>query len=116
MFEGQYLHYSKEDGASNVILSPWMPRQADNATFTIETLQDGGAGLEVGILTKNSEDAGDGGTPVGSAITAGASGTVDETYTGLLKEMVRYQFTISGSAGGEFILFRMLSPIWRNSA
>lgn len=113
MFEGQYLHYSSVAEASNKILSPWFPRQGDNLTVSVERIQNGGAGLKVSVLTKNSEDPGDG-TAVGVAIVNSAEGVDSEEYTGLVEELVRYEFEVTGSAG-QFVLFRMLSPIWRNS-
>ena len=79
--------------------------------------------IKVEVFTKNQEDVGDGsnadsgGSPTN--ITASAVGrTTTEWYsTGTvgLKEMVRYRFTITGTDVSDWVLFRMLSPIWFNA-
>jgi hypothetical protein len=117
MFEAQLLLAGPSEGDQYKVFSPWFPRQGDNATFTIETVeQNGNPTLSVSAFTKNSEDAGDGsdadgGTSLTASTTAGERDS--DTWAQKFKELVRYEFTITTSSGsGEWILFRMLPPVW----
>ena len=115
MFEAQLL--AAVSGTTYKVFSPWFPRQGDNAIYSIETVeQDGSPQLTVHAFTKNSEDAGDGldasgGTSLSASATPGD--TDSDTWAQTLKELVRYEFTIKTTSGaGEWILFRMLPPVW----
>jgi len=103
------------------VFSPWFPRGGDILRATGELVQDGGATVTIRVFTKNSEDTGDG-VDVNPDTTIGLSGSdtretaewkVNTTSQGAggLEELVRYQFTVTGSAG-TWILLRMLSPVW----
>ena len=116
MFEAQLL--IAKDTVSYEVFSPWFPRQGDDAKFTVETIDsDGGPVLTVSAYTKSSETVGNGTTAAGGP-TMTASGTaganIDADWVGNLNELVRYHFEISGDAG-DWILFRMLPPVWFDS-
>ncbi len=111
MFQGQYLWTNEANGES--FYSPWMPRQADNVTMTLDLMQAMGAKLKVELITKSLETAGDG-TTVGATISL--QGTPNE-YTATasgVNELVRYKFTVDADVdetiGG--VLFRMLDLLW----
>jgi len=116
MFEAQLL--IAKDTVNYEVFSPWFPRQGDDAKFTIETIdQDGEPSLDVSVYTKSSETVGNGTITAGGAtmtasLTAGAN--IDADWAGILNELVRYHFEISGNAG-DWILFRMLPPVWFDS-
>jgi hypothetical protein len=111
-------------GAGIKMYSPWFPRQADHVGVTLEVLQINGATIGVMLFTKNSEDRGDGknadsaGGPTN--INANAVGrTTQEWYSsGTIapEEMVRYRFEVTGTVPSDWVLFRMLAPIWFNAA
>lgn len=116
MFEAQLLF---ED---SVVLGPWFPRQADWVRLTLDVVAIAAATIKVELFTKSMEDPGDGsnadsaGTP--TAITATATGrttTEWKSATVGLKELCRYKFTVTGSGEGEWVLFRMLAPVWFDS-
>jgi hypothetical protein len=112
MFEAQLL-IAKGDGNDYSVFSPWMPRGGDNLTATLEVIERDSATLTVRVFTKNSEDVGAGSdADVSKTISGGAAGRSDETWSGVLKELVRYKFTVSSETAGQWILFRMLSPVW----
>jgi hypothetical protein len=112
MFEAQLLIVKS---SAYKIFSPWFPRQGDNAMFTVETVkQNGSPTLSVKAFTKNSEDTDDGtATTGGPTLTASATagGRDTDTWSQNLEETVRYEYEISGDAG-DWILFRMLPPVW----
>jgi hypothetical protein len=120
MFDAQLLFPGAVPATGIKILGPWFPKQGDHARITLEVAEVNGATIKVELFTKNSEDAGDGtnadsgGVPTN--ITAAATGrTTQEWYstgTIALKEMVRYRFTVTGGVASDWVLFRMLSPVW----
>ncbi|MCB9583767.1 MAG: hypothetical protein H6718_00125 [Polyangiaceae bacterium] len=108
MYIGQFL----PNGA--IIFSPWFPREADNAIFTFETIDNDGSGsLTVDVYHKNTEDPGPGAalsaTAAFSAI--GSTNYKSGRFVGI-KEMVRFRYTGSGG----WVIFRMLHPTWFNTA
>jgi hypothetical protein len=127
--------------ADGNVLSPWFPREADNAIFTREQIQNSASvGLTVEVWHKNTEDIGEGDKLTVSGGSWGTSGDLSYgTFEGL-KELVRFEFT-AGSAGTVlvgtvqepggpgadvntsltsadigWIMFRMLAPTWFNTA
>lgn len=110
MFEAQLLIQA---ASAYSVFSPWFPRQSDHAVFTIETVNRNGGGVNVEIFTKNSETAGNGSNAGGTTFSS-PTGAGERNESGAdddLLEMVRYKFTVTGSAG-DWILFRMLPPVW----
>jgi len=120
MFDGQLLFPGSVPATGIKVYSPWFPRQADHLRATLEVVQINGATIKVELFTKNSEDVGDGSNADsgGSPTNISASGTgrtTTEWYsTGTigLKEMVRYRFTVTGTEVSDWVLFRMLAPVW----
>ncbi|MEE9394024.1 MAG: hypothetical protein V3W41_16105 [Planctomycetota bacterium] len=106
MFEAQILNNN------SAAFSPWMPRGGDNITFTFEIIdkllsQD----FQVQLFEKNSEETGDG-TAVGSEPLGSQSiGLHAATKTGM-KELVRYKYSFKGAVPGDWVLFRILPPVW----
>jgi len=120
------------------VLSPWFPREADNAIFSWEKIQDSGSvGLTVTVWHKTTEETGEGTQITGSWSTDGDISY--KKFTGL-RELVRFEYTASapgsvvqgtvlepGGAGAEvnvpiaaadigWVKFRMLAPTWFNTA
>lgn len=124
MFDAQLLFPGAVPATGIKMFSPWFPSGGDHVRMTLEVAEVDGATIRVDLFTKNSEDGGDG-TNADSAvgptnITANAVGrtTVEWYSTGTiaLLEMVRYQFTVTGANSTDWVLFRMLAPVWFNAA
>lgn len=119
MFDSQIL-IAKSTSYS--VYSPWMSRGGDYLQATLNIVAIGGSPtLTVEVFTKNSEDSGDGESSGSQSITGTAVGVSSATWrsgaggggssNATLEELVRYRFTISGSAG-DWVAFRMVSPVW----
>ena len=109
MYIGQYL----PEGAD--VFSPWFPREADNAWFTFEAIDEGGTSpiFTVEVWHKNTDEPGP-----GEKNTTATFGTLSGDYkhanfTGL-REMVRFKFSLTGSSA--WVIFRMLMPSWYDTA
>ena len=113
MFEAQYLFSSATAG--DAVFSPWIPRGGDHCKLTVDLVQVNGAKLAIELQTKNSETAGDTGSPMASQSALSAAG-VQTTFasTAASLELVRYKFTCTANENGTmgYVLFRMLSPVW----
>lgn len=124
MFEAQLLQSQVDTSYS--VFSPWMFRGGDALLATLEVVEvgDSGGSVVVEVFTKNTEDTGEGenadststkkitGNSVGRTSLEWESGVANVD----LLELVRYKFTIGGSdAGDDWVLFRMLSPVWFDS-
>lgn len=121
------------------VYSPWFPREADNAIFTVEEIQstDSGnltVGLTVTIWHKNADEIGEG-TEIATTwdpISGTNLSSIDVTG---LREMVRFEYTVTGGAAygqttvntfGDpynldnaevgWVIFRMLEPTWYDKA
>jgi hypothetical protein len=107
MFEAQVLF------KGCTIYSPWFPRRGDNVRCTIDVDAISGATIEVRLFTKNTEDIGDG-TDVDATVTLSLAATGRDTdeWPGGLEELVRYKFTVTGTNNYDWVLFRMLPPVW----
>jgi len=100
--------------------TPWFPKAADNAIFTLEkvldTIPTGADGFTVTVFTKNREDEGSApGTAVGTLNTALAGGFYEANCTGL-KELVRFKITFKATAVGQGTIYRLLPPTWYDTA
>lgn len=117
MFEAQLLIAT---GTDYDVYGPWMRRGGDNLRATIDVVAKDAASLSISLLTKNSEDTGDG-TDADSTVTLSGSSlgrTPAEWRSSATKgpkELIRYRFRVSGAAG-KWILFRMLPIVWWDSA
>lgn len=124
-----------------VAFSPWFPRQADNAIFTVETIESfGGVTLTVDVFTKNTEETGPG-TQVGASISwntvdsnsafQAAQFLVGVTSFDGFDEMVRFKFSASSetvqlpvvneevtfdASNQMWLRYRMLMPTWFDTA
>ena len=109
MFQAQYLF------KGNAVYSPWMPRQADNITFSAEVVaRTSGSSLTVALYEKNKEDTGDG-SPVASASFTISSETSDSYTASGVKEMIRYKYSAAGTGASDYVLFRSLDPVWADN-
>ena len=98
--------------------SPWFPRQGNAATFAMEVIGISGATLTVTVHTKNTEDADNSGTQAAtggsfSAVTTAPQQPVKRNYD--LKELVRFQYVVTGSNAYDWVHFRMLPPAWEKN-
>lgn len=115
MFEAQTLMAT---GTEYSVYSPWFPKGANNLRASLELVKAAASAdsIKLEVATKNVEDSGDGTDVSGSiTITGSQVGTANQRQTtafmGVVKEMVRYKFTVSGSSGN-WVLFRALPPVW----
>ncbi len=115
MFDAQTLLVA----ASTIeVFSPWFPRGGDTVRCVAEALSIAGGSapeLTVEVLTKKSDETGDGtaasGTPI--SLTAVGRSTIRE-FTGL-EDMIRFRFTFE-SDNVAWVIFRMLPPCWFDAA
>ena len=109
MFIGQTLHYGMN------IFTPWMPKPANNAYFSVQLIAVSGTGLdlEFQVQHKNIDQAGDG-DAVGSAVTIdGFSGLpkISAQNATDLKQLVRLRFKVTGTSDKkEWAHFEVLNP------
>jgi len=90
-----------------------MSREGDNVLFTADLVHSLKDELEVKVYHKNRNEAGQG-TPVGSTVLTSSVGRKTRKASSL-KELVRYHIKCNStgiSLGYEYVLFRMLSPVW----
>ena len=112
MFEAQLL-IAKSSNYS--VYGPWFPKGGDSAKFTIDVVEvdvNSGATFDVDVLTKNSDDTGDG-TSIKSQTGINSAGitTFSLTSESTIEELVRYKYSVNGGSG-DWFLFRMLAPVW----
>lgn len=119
MFESQLLIRGTDE--SHSVYSPWFPRGGNNLRATLEVVNVSGATLKVEVFTKESDETGDGDNAQAStSISESTAGRSTKEWTSLstagtvstIEDMVRYKFTISGSNAADWVLFRMLPPVW----
>lgn len=127
MHIGQWIVGSNASGVTPVeIYSPWFPRGADNAIFTMEVIADvnpagtNKLGLDVDVFEKNTEDVGDGAVVSGSTFsTMNTVGFYKTPVIEGLKELVRFKYSFAPTGTGVIVaaaLYRMLPPTWFSDA
>lgn len=105
------------------VYSPWFPRGGDFVVVTAELVAKSGStpSLKIELYHKDSSDTGDGdnvdsaGTPKNITLTTVGRTSTDWAASGTIsgfKELVRYKFTMSGSGGNDWSLYRLLPPQW----
>lgn len=104
MFEAQYLFQG------NNVYSPWMPRQGDGIRITVDLVKNNATNLIVDLFEKDASATGDGAANGDAPITANSVARFTGEFSPV-KELVRYKFSVTGSAG-QSVLFRMLAPVW----
>jgi hypothetical protein len=115
MFDAQLL---VADAANFDVYGPWIPREGDNALFSVDVQElslTGAAQFQVQLETKGHEDAGNGSaiSPLQFQIAITSAGQDTQLVSGQLQDMVRYRFIFNDdAAAGDWVLFRMLPPIW----
>jgi hypothetical protein len=94
-------------------MTPWFPRQADNAIFGYQILKELFPTDTIGVTVyhKNREDSGRG--ELHSSPSWDADGNVRTAAFEGLKEMVRFSIAGGGAIG---VVFRMLPPTWYDDA
>ena len=116
MFRSQFLR------TGTTVLGPWFPRGGDSLRFTVDVVAISGATLKVSVLTKNSEERGEGSpasatSDIEASVVGRETGVIDSSGSGNqttgFKELTRYKFQVSGDLGS--VLFRMLPEVWFNS-
>lgn len=108
MFQAQLLIRPSASDLS--VFSPWFDRGGDHLRATVDVVALQGATLTVKVFTKNREDTGDGVEVEGVSIVSTTVGRSAAEWDGL-EELVRYEFTV-GTASANWVLFRMLDPVW----
>ena len=102
----------------STVFSPWFARQADLLRVTAECVAVNGATLTVKLYTKDGETPGDG-AAVDAAVSIALSSVSRSTaewktaasQPGVL-QLLRFQYTVTGSTNNDWILFRLLPPVW----
>lgn len=116
MFDSQLLFCGSVPATGILVYSPWFPRKGDSLRATAELVQVNGGTLKVEVFSKNTEDTGDGtNADAATNITLAATGRTTAEWTSgtaTLKELVRYRFKVTGTVVSDWVLFRMLSPVW----
>jgi hypothetical protein len=119
MFEAQMLFPGAVPATGIMVYGPWFSKQGDSLRATVDIAQVNGATLKVEVFSKNTEDTGDGtNADAATNITSGATGRTTAEWTSgtaTLKELVRYRFKVTGAVVSDWVLFRMLSPVWFDS-
>ena len=113
MFQGQILM------GGTAVYSPWFERKGDNVIFTYDLIAKNGSDLLVTVFEKNHDQtAGEQVQNPSSPSTPFTVNTVGQASNDHenLKEMVRYKFEPSSSNASHWVLFRVLSPSWFDSA
>lgn len=96
--------------------TPWFPRGADNAVFTLEKQQDTfSTVMSVSVESKNREDEGSAPFADVATFTALAGNFFEASCTGL-KELVRFKMTFTANAVGQGVVYRFLPPTWYDTA
>lgn len=102
------------------VFSPWFPRRADMLRVTAECIAVNGTTLTIELYTKNSEDPGEG-DPVDEnvSITLTAPGRSTAEWKTVVneegvEELLRFKLTvgIGGEYSNDWILYRLLPPVW----
>lgn len=97
--------------------TPWFPKAADNAIFTMEKILDtiSGTAVAVTVYTKNREDEG---SAPGSLVATFStlSGNILEAKCTGLKDMVRFRITFTAASAGQGLIYRFLPPTWYDMA
>jgi len=110
MFHGQLLIQS-----TTRVFSPWFPRQGDDFKPTVEVIdiKRTAGDFKVHVFTKSSETTGNGTNADATlSLSLQAAGTDSAIWQGKVNELVRYQFDLSTMGSGDWVLFRMLDPVW----
>ncbi|MEZ4495177.1 MAG: hypothetical protein R3C29_17915 [Dehalococcoidia bacterium] len=116
MFQAQMLH-ANGTATETAVYSPWFPRGGDNIIFAADLVaQSSGNGkIDIDLLTKNSEDTGDGTAVTSSTLSLTDPGVGSLLVRGTLEELVRFRFTLSTDADStDWVIFRVLQPSWFN--
>lgn len=90
--------------------TPWIARQADNAVFTWEKIQEiAGTSVDVTVYTKKKEDSGPGAL---YSMSWSSSGSFRYATFKALDEMIRFKIAASGGLAGGVV--RILPATWFN--
>lgn len=112
-------------GTAQEYYTPWFPKGADNAHFTLEIIRQnfgtgGTPGFKVEMLTKNREDVGSKGTSLGSTWTQLTGTNFYDFAATNLRQLVRFKITVTGGTtpptGQEGVMYRILPPTWYDKA
>lgn len=117
MFQAQMLHATGTgvQETETHVLSPWFPRGGDNIIYAADlvTQSTSNGVLKVSLLTKNSEDTGDGAAVSGSDLDVSTESVAIKQVNGQMKELVRFKFEVDKKAAStDWIMFRVLQPSW----
>lgn len=111
MFEAQLLIAK---GSNYSVYGPWFPKGGDSAKFMVDVVEvdiNFGATLTIEVLTKNTEDTGDGSSIASQNVNSVGITPFNLTTESTIEELVRYRYTVN-SGSGDWFLFRMLAPVW----
>ena len=103
--------------ASNglVAYSPWFGRLADVAVFSVDVIARNSGTLTIQMQHKTPEQTDAAATNAGTSFTANTIGISSSGSITGLKPLVRFQFTVGGSASDEWTFFRALEPGWQRN-
>jgi hypothetical protein len=121
MIEAETLMTYRQGVAGSVkVFGVWIPRQGDNAKFSVEVSTLKHATLTVEVFQKGMDDVGDGTAYAPSTtMVFTTTGRQAQEWLGV-KEAIRFSLVIAPTEAlpeGEFgwVMFRFLHPIWFES-
>ena len=106
-------HFVFKESSNEPYYCSGTTRQGASATFGVEATHIGGSpALQVDVQHKNFSDT----TWTSCGMFANITGTgVHLKDVTSLKEQLRLEFQFASGATGDFIAFRLLAPMWRDS-
>ena len=104
------------------VFSPWIERGGDGLIVNAECLAVSGATIKIEVFTRTESDSGPGSnadsaaTPTNITLSSVRRSQAEwvssfgESVS--LYQLVRYKYTVTGTNAYDWILFRMLMPVW----
>lgn len=112
------MHIGSSLPYGTTAFTPWMRRQADNAVFTFEIIDNpDSTTVTITVYEKNADEYGAG---TAKSITPTTTGNFKEYVAEDLEEMVRFRIEVAmteaADPNGTGIVYRMLEPTWYDEA
>jgi hypothetical protein len=98
-----------------IYYSPWFPRQGNAFRVVIEVLRassEANVALSCVVQTKNNENADSSASTLTTFSPTITANTVSSASVEGCLELVRYQFTVTGTTSTRWLHFRSDPPIW----
>jgi hypothetical protein len=115
MIIGQTI--AAEDSTGTTVYTPWMPRQGENCTSTVDVIAIAGAAQVTVVLEHKNSDEPGAGTANGTTTVTTSPQVKSFLNSSACEELVRYKITVNRASGTGLIYahLRMLAPSWESS-